>query len=369
MDMGTRAIPLQTLKTAVQELFDLYLGGPRSIKNEDSGRDSIIFPTPKRVSATSKPRTPNSDQSLSDFKNLQSQFPDQEQLRIVVEPMLATLLASCSAHMVQVEFLLSVVQTLSKLKILNWDSFLILLLKAALAMELSGQGRSSVQSSTGPVQPGSGGLSAVSSVAGQPSVGMLQVSPPPPASPASARIGSPSYSSVDPLVNQSPAKVSDHASSGLSARITSGQRSFKVASWLRQVVCKVILLGTDLANLHPLTCLEVLSQIVQWINSWDVGDTGVNLEDRLWRSFQKQYEEKEWLYSCLKVIRVFINESKGLVPFYALLHNRTQVQIENWPDNELLFDFYLEVHQRRDRMASLIQSLDQHLQCPTFATA
>ncbi|KAI5077335.1 hypothetical protein GOP47_0007159 [Adiantum capillus-veneris] len=315
MEMVSRAIPLQTLKAAIQELFDLYLGSSRNSKHEDVGKDLVVFPAQKRIVAANKSRAPNNDQFTLDFKILQSQFPDQEQLRIVVEPMLATLLASCSAHMVQVEFLLSAVQALSNLKFLNWDSFLILLLKAAAALESSGQVKSSIQSGPGSTQSGPNSVIGVSNVPVQHPGGMLQVSTPaPPASPASALLGSPSYTGVDPSVSQSPAKVSDPSSTGLSSRAAPVQRTYKVAAWLRQVVCKVILLGSEAGDLHPLTCLEVLSQVVQWINSWDAGDTVVNAEEKLHKSFQNQHEEKEWLYGCLKM-------------------------------------------------------LDQHLQCPTFATA
>eukprot|EP00250_Pteridium_aquilinum_P014109 c21786_g1_i1 orf=152-5008(+) len=371
MEMVTRGTSLQTLKAAVQELFDHYLGGSRSSKNEDSGKDIVVLPAQKRIMAANKSRPPNNDQFAIDFKQLQSQFPDQEQLRIVVESTLATLFVSCSGHMVQVEFLLSAVHALSRDKLLNWNSFLLLLLRAASAFESSGQARSSAQPGPGSSQGGPSSLTAVSAVAVQashtPSVGMPQVSTPaPPASPASAVIGSPPYSVADQSVNQSPAKVSDPSSNGLPSKAIPVQQSYKVATWLRQVVCKVILLGSGAADLHPVTCLEVLSQMVQWVHTWDAVDA--NEEDNLQKSFQKQLHETEWLYNCLDVIKVFVNDANGRLPFYALLHDRTQLQIENWPDDEVLFGFFLEVHRRRDRIAFFMQMLDQHLQCPTFAS-
>lgn len=363
MEMVSRGTPLQSLKAAVQELFDLYLGGTRSGKNEYIGKDCLVYPAQKQIVAANKSKPPNNDQFAIDFKLLQSQFPDQEQLRVVVESTLASLLASCSGHSVQVEFLLSAVHSFSRLKILNWDSFLLLLLRAASAFESSGQTKLSAQS-------GASSLSGVSvQAAHTPSVGMPQVSTPaPPTSPASAIIGSPSYSIVDPSVNQSPAKVSDPSLNGLPNKATPVQRGLKVATWLRQLVCKLILLASEASDLHPVTCLEVVSQMVQWIHTWDTTDADTNEEEKLPKSFHRQANQTEWLYKCLEVIKVFVNEDKGRLPFYALLHDRTQLQIDNWPDDEVLFTFFLEVHRRRDRIASYMQMLDQHLQCPTFAT-
>lgn len=366
MEVTARGAPLQTLKIAVQDLFSLYLGGPRSNKNEDTTKDFGSSIVQKRIMAANKSRPPKDDQFAIDLMHLQNQFPDQEQLRIVIESTLATLLANCSGHMIQVEFLLSALHTLSRFNLVNWDSFLPFLLRAASATESSTQVRHSVQS--GPSSLAVGGVSVPASQMSS-SIGLPQVSTPAaPASPASAIIGSPSYSVNDPSLNQSPAKASDPSSNVLPGRGAAVSRGYKAAAWLRQVVCKVILTACEAADLRPVTCLEVLSQMVQWIHTWDALDSSIGEEGKLWKLKQGQHDSTEWLHSCLEVIKVLVDETKCRLPFYALLHDRAQLQTEHWPDDEVLFAFFLEVHRRRDKISFYMQMLDQHLQCPTFAT-
>lgn len=363
MDPNAR-VPLHTLRTAVQDLFNLYLGGPRSIKNDDAGRDFLTSNVRKRVTAMGKSRSPKDDQFAVDLMQLQNQFPDQEQLRTVAESILASLLANCGGHMVQADFLLFALHTLLRLNLLSWDTFLPLLLRAALTAESSCAQSGHLQSATV-----SSAVSVSVPASFTSTMALPQVSTPAPASPTSAIIGSPAYSAIDPTVNQSPVKGPDPSSSvtGPLNKGVGSSQGHKVAAWLRQLVCKVILSAVE-STLRPVTCLDVLSQMVQWIHTCDAMELNVGEEGKLSKAKRLEMGSTAWLYSCLEVIRTMLDEKKCRLPFYVLLHDRTQLQVDRWPNDEVLFAFFLEIHRRRDKVALYMQMLDQHLHCPTFAT-
>ena len=300
-------------------------------------------------------------------KNYNNRFAcflqDHEQLRLVAESILASLLVSCSGHTIQTEFLLFALHTLLRLSLLNWDSFLPMLLRSATATESSSPPRHLMQSSSNVVGnntavPGSHTSAMV----------LQQVSTPaPPASPASAIIGSPQYSANDNSTTQSPAKTTD--TSSVVALPTKGMpfaNGTKPASWLRQVVCKVLSIALDTSDfLHPLTCFEALSHMVQWVHTWDAMGSDSSEETKLYAFIARQHDAMEWLYDCLDIIKALVDETKSRLPFYALLHDHTQIHLDHWPDDAVLFPFFLEVHRRRDKISAYMQMLDH---CPTFAT-
>ncbi|THF96154.1 hypothetical protein TEA_001544 [Camellia sinensis var. sinensis] len=67
--------------------------------------------TQKRVTALNR-ELPRNEQFLLDFEQLQSQFPDQEQLRAVTESILISLVMQCSGHAPRAEFLLFALRSL-----------------------------------------------------------------------------------------------------------------------------------------------------------------------------------------------------------------------------------------------------------------
>ncbi len=97
-------------------------------------------------------------------------------------------------------------------------------------------------------------------------------------------------------------------------------------NWLRPLVCKIVLAALQ-GDLKPVTCLEVLLQVVQWINTCGTkGETAKEEEGPTGRRKQN-LEYRMWLPSCVEVIWALIDESKCCIPFYALLHDRTQLQV------------------------------------------
>ena len=290
---------------------------------------------------------------------------DHEQLRLVAESILASLLVSCSGHIIRTEFLLFALHTLLRLSLLSWDSFIPMLLRHATATESSSQTRHLMRSSSNVVENNSSVPGAHTS-----SVVLQQVlTPAAPASPASAIVGSPPYSANDNSTTQSPAKTAETSSLTLPSKGTPFSSGVKVASWLRQVVCKVLSIALDTSEfLHPITCFEALSQMVQWVHTWDTVGSGSSEEKKLYVFISGQHDAKEWLYDCLGIIKALVDERKSRLPFYSLLHDRTQLHLDHWPHDVVLFPFFLEVHRRRDKISSYMQMLDQHLHCPTFAS-
>lgn len=239
---------------------------------------------------------------------------DQEQGRAVTEAVLASLLVQCSSHGLQSDFLLSALQILVKMVVVRWDSFLPILLRAAEKAEKNG-----------PTTGGHQGMN-VGTTGSQPTgplAMMMQgttATPPTPASPSpsSNLLTSPAHSGVEYSVNASQLS----SNSGTSV---SGSR---VINWLRPLVCRVMLAALD-GELKPVTCLDILLHVVQWIQTWDV-DAGGKEDEGKSRSNNRKLEARMWLHSCVDVIWALIDENKCRVPFYALLHDRTQLQVNGY---------------------------------------
>jgi hypothetical protein len=101
----------------------------------------------------------------------------------------------------------------------------------------------------------------------------------------------------------------------------------RVMNWLRPLVCRVMLAAME-GDLKPVTCMEILLQVVQWVQTWDV-DVDTKEEDGKSRLKNRKLESRMWLHSCVEVIWALVDETKCRVPFYALLHDRTQLQVLN----------------------------------------
>ncbi|KAK6119989.1 hypothetical protein DH2020_046277 [Rehmannia glutinosa] len=104
--------------------------------------------------------------------------------------------------------------------------------------------------------------------------------------------------------------------------------------------------------------------MLNWLVNWDQKQQGVDEFDsaKFWKPDKALME---WLHNCLDVIWLLVEDNKCRVPFYELIRSGLQF-IENIPDDEALFTLILEIHRRRDVMATHMQMLDQHLHCPTF---
>lgn len=92
----------------------------------------------------------------------------------------------------------------------------------------------------------------------------------------------------------------------------------------KKLVCMVVLLANEASDLHPVTCLEVVSQMVQWIHTWDTTYATTNEEEKLQRSFQRRLDQTEWLYTCLEVIKFLCMKLKGGYHFmvcFMTVHN------------------------------------------------
>lgn len=286
-------------------------------------------------------------------------------MRAVTESVLISLVVQCCSHVPRAEFLLFALRSLCSIGYINWDSFLPSLLSSVSSAEMS-------------VGQGSQAMPAVSSTSLSQS-GMLQTSgvipdssnfqPSNPASPLPSvhGIGSPAQSAIEPstCAPMSPVKSSDASYSGqqFTTRANSTIRDNAI-SCLRQLCCKIILAGLEF-NLKPVTHAEIFYHMINWLVNWDQRLQGVDESDvKSWRPDKALIE---WLHSCLDVIWLLVDEDRCRVPFYELLRSGLQF-IDNIPDDEALFTLILEIHRRRDTMATHMQMLDQHLHCPTFGT-
>ncbi|BFI23757.1 mediator of RNA polymerase II transcription subunit 23 [Marchantia polymorpha subsp. ruderalis] len=354
-NVGNGAPAAQNARVAVQDLFNLYLGRSTTSKSDAISREQQSSKLRRKMSATNRPQPPKDENFLADYQELQTMFADAEQLRSSTEAVLAMLVVQCSYHSLQVEFLLSALQTLTKLNLIRWDTFLPLLLRAVSACETAGLQQAPPATSTP--------ASVASHMLGNSTTPPLSApaSPAPPLS--SSLIASPTHSAVDTSSNILPSNTATGSTNGSGGKIVSGPR---VVTWLRPLVCKILQAALE-AELKPVACYDVLVQIVSWINQWDLRSAtagerpSVNKDDG-------RVESTAWLHDCVELIWALIDEGKCRVPFYALLHDRSQLKIEHWPEDELLFALFLEVHRRRDKISLHIQMLDHHLHCPTFAT-
>eukprot|EP00257_Ricinus_communis_P023718 XP_015583776.1 mediator of RNA polymerase II transcription subunit 23 isoform X1 [Ricinus communis] len=362
---ASRGYQFQPARAAIIDLFNLYLGRSSRQKHDDSTREPPNK-TQKRVLALNRELPPRNEQFLINFEQLQSQFPDQDQLRSVTESVLISLVIQCCNHAPRAEFLLFALRSLCSIGYINWDTFLPSLLSSVSSAEMSaGQAGqtvsaiSSMNSSQNVILPSSSAIPNSSNF--QPSN---------PTSPLASvhGIGSPVQSAIEPslLATVSPVKSSDISGNGQpsTSRVNLSSRDNAINS-LRQLCCKIILTGLEF-NLKPATHSEIFHHMLNWLVNWDQRQHGVDESDSV-RSWRPEKALIEWLRSCLDVIWLLVDENKCRVPFYELLRSGLQF-IENIPDDEALFTLILEIHRRRDMMAMHMQMLDQHLHCPTFGT-
>lgn len=361
---ASRAYQVHPSRAAINDLFNLYLGRNSRHRADDSVREPPNK-AQKRVVAFNRDLPPQNDQFIVDFQQLQNQFADQDQLRSMTESVIISLVGLCRNHAPRAEFLLFALRSLCGIGYINWDTFLPSLLSSVSSTELLvGQGSQSMPV----VSPTS--LSQSERVASSGAIPNSNFQPSNPASPLSSVhvIGSPGQSTIEPSsgATMSPVKSSDISFSGQHAAVRTGSsvRDSGVSS-LRQLCCKIILIGLDF-NLKPVTHSDIFSHMLNWLVNWDQRQHGMD-ESNVIKSWRPDKALIEWLHSCLDVIWLLVEEDKCRVPFYELLRSGLQF-IENIPDDEALFTLILEIHRRRDMMAMHMQMLDQHLHCPTFGT-
>ncbi|KAK6134297.1 hypothetical protein DH2020_031920 [Rehmannia glutinosa] len=361
---SSRAHHFHPARPAILDLFNLYLGRNVRQKSDESVREPPNK-TQKRVIAINRELPPPNEQFVFDFEQIQSQLPDQEQLRAVTESVLISLVIQCSSHTPRAEFLLFAVHSLFNIGCINWDAFLPSLLSSVSSAEIpvvqGGQtvvAVASAASSQSAVLPTSNGVPN--------STNFQSLSPASPL-PSIHGVGSPTQSAAEPssCATLSPMKSNDVICNGQqSARPNLSVRENAISS-LRQLSCKIILIGLE-SNLMPVTRAEIFNHMLNWLVNWDQKQQGVDEFDsaKFWKPDKALME---WLHNCLDVIWLLVEDNKCRVPFYELIRSGLQF-IENIPDDEALFTLILEIHRRRDVMATHMQMLDQHLHCPTFGT-
>lgn len=290
---------------------------------------------------------------------------DQEQLRAVTESVLISLVIQCCSHAPRAEFLLFALRSLCDIGCINWDAFLPSLLSSVSSAETPvGQGSQTVAAVASATSSQSGVLPPTNAV---PNSTNFQSSNPASPLPSLHGVGSPAQSAAEPssCATLSPMKSNDVICTGQqSARANSSVRENAISS-LRQLSCKIILIGLT-SNLMPVTHADIFNHMMSWLVNWDQKQQGPEEFDsaKFWRPDSALIE---WLHNCLDVIWLLVEDNKCRVPFYELIRSGLQF-IENIPDDEALFTLILEIHRRRDMMATHMQMLDQHLHCPTFGT-
>ncbi|XP_021746829.1 mediator of RNA polymerase II transcription subunit 23-like [Chenopodium quinoa] len=356
---SSRSYQLHPAKSVITDLFNLFLGRISRQKSDEQTPNKAQ----KRVTALNRDLPPPNEQFVSDFEQALRQFPDQEQLRLVTEAVLISLVLQCCSHSPRAEFLLFALRSLCSIEHIKWDTFLPSLLSAVSSAEMSfGQGSRATPAAT----------STVSQSGMLPTTNTISVSSTFQSNPASPlisaqNIGSPAQSVNEPssAVTSSPVKLneisSNHQQSSL--MVSSAIRDSAISS-LRQLCCKIILLSLE-STLKPATHAEILSHMQTWLVNWDQRHQFNDESDA--KSWRLDKALIDWLHSCLDVIWLLVKEDKCRVPFYELLRSGLQF-IENIPDDESLFTLIMEIHRRRDMMAMHMQMLDQHLHCPTFGT-
>lgn len=292
-------------------------------------------------------------------------FQDQEQLRAVTESVLISLVIQCCSHAPRAEFLLFALRSLCNIGYINWDAFLPSLLSSVSSAETPvGQGSQAMAAVASATSSQSGVLPPSNAV---PNSTNFQSSNPASPLPSIHGIGSPAQSSAEPssCATLSPMKSNDVICTGQQS--ASGNTSVRenVISSLRQLSCKIVLIGLD-SNLMPVTRADIFNHMLNWLVNWDQKQQGLDEFDsaKFWKPDKALIE---WLHNCLDVIWLLVDDNKCRVPFYELIRSGLQF-IENIPDDEALFTLILEIHRRRDMMATHMQMLDQHLHCPTFGT-
>ncbi|XP_010681926.2 mediator of RNA polymerase II transcription subunit 23 isoform X1 [Beta vulgaris subsp. vulgaris] len=358
---SSRSYQFHPAKVAITDLFNLYLGRSSRQKSEEQPPNKAQ----KRVTAFNRDLPPPNEQFVSDFEHVLRQFPDQEQIRLVTESVLISLVVQCSSHSPRADFLLFALRSLCSIDLINWDTFLASLLNAVSSAEMSfgqcSQAKPAV-TSTNITQPGMLPTSNTVSVSST-----FQSNPASPLISAQG-VGSPAQSANEPssALTSSPVKLNE-ISSNLqqpSLKVNSAVKDSAISS-LRQRCCKIILISLD-STLKPVTHAEILCHMQTWLVNWDQRPQ-INDDSDVAKSWRPDKALTDWLHSCLDVVWLLVKEDKYRVPFYELLRSGLQF-IENIPDDESLFTLIMEIHRRRDMMAMHMQMLDQHLHCPTFGT-
>ncbi|CAA0817154.1 Mediator of RNA polymerase II transcription subunit 23 [Striga hermonthica] len=354
---SSRANHFHPARPALLDLFNRYLGRNARQKSDDSVKEPPNK-TQKRVTAINRDLPPPNEQFLQDFEQIQRQFPDQEQLRAVTESVLISLVIQCCGHAPRAEFLLFALRSLCTIACINWDAFLPSLLSSVSSAETPGVGQGSQT-----VAATTSGTSSQSNAV--PNSTNFQLSSSASPLPSVHGVGSPIQSVPEP---SSGAKSSPMKSTGIngqqSARSTFFARENALSS-LRQLCCKIILISLE-SDLMPVTRADIFNHMLNWLVSWDQKLQGVDEFDSA-KSWRPDKALIEWLHNSLDVIWLLVEDNKCRVPFYELIRSGLQF-IENIPDDEALFTLILEIHRRRDVMATHMQMLDAHLHCPTFGT-
>ncbi|CAA7401414.1 unnamed protein product [Spirodela intermedia] len=349
---------LHPARAAIADLFNVYLGRSSRFKHEELGRETANK-MQKRVIALNKELPPPNEQFIVDFEQVRGQFLDQEQLPSVTESVILSFIIQCSGHAPQAEFILFALRSLCSIGCVKWDSFLLSLLSTV----------SSTETTLGPVHQASIGVSSGTtslSAAAVSNTSSFLVSNP--ASPLSSihGIGSPVQSITEhsTVTNLSPVKTSDLPDQVFGSRTS---QSFRVSSvgYLRQLSCKIILAGLE-TNLKPATHAEIFSHMLNWLVNWDQRHQDVEESDAA-KVCKVVSPLNEWLHICLDVIWKLVEEDRCRVPFYELLRSGLKF-MDNIPEDPGLYSIMLEIHRRRDMIATHMRMLDQHLHCPTFGT-
>ncbi|KAL8463677.1 hypothetical protein ACS0TY_033584 [Phlomoides rotata] len=358
---SSRSHHFHPARPPILDLFNLYLGRSSRQKSDELVREPPNK-AQKRVTAINRELPPPNEQFLFDFEQIRSQFPDQEQLRAVTESVLISLVIQCCSHAPRAEFLLFALRSLCNIGYINWDAFLPSLLSAVSSAETPvGQGNQAIAAVASANSSQSGALPPSNAV---PNSTNFQSSNPASPLPSIHGIGSPAQSAAEPS-SLSPMKSNDVICFGQpSARANISVRE-NVISSLRQLSCKIILIGLD-SNVMPVTRADIFNHMMNWLVNWDKKQQGLDEFDsaQFWKPDKAL---TEWLHNCLDVIWLLVDDNKCRVPFYELIRSGLQF-IDNIPDDEALFTLILEIHRRRDMMAIHMQMLDQHLHCPTFGT-
>lgn len=356
---AARAFQFHPARPAIIDLFNLYLGR--------SGRDDVVREPPnktqKRVTALSRDLPPRNEQFLLDFEQLQNQFPDREQLRAVSESVLISLVIQCSNHAPRAEFLLFALRSLYNIGYINWDTFLPSLLSSVSSAEMS-VGISSVASPQPAISSTS--LSQTGMLPSSTITNTSNFQAPSPASPLISvhGIGSPSQSVNEQSTTAlSPVKSDINNNGQHSASRSNMLTRDNAISSLRQLCCKIIFAALEV-NLKPSTHAEIFNHMMNWLVNWDQQQPGSDEVDGI-KSWKRDKALFEWLHNCLDVIWLLVDDKKCRVPFYELVRSGLQF-LQNISDDEALFTLILEIHRRRDMMATHMQMLDQHIHCPTF---
>nr|KYP63345.1 hypothetical protein KK1_017914 [Cajanus cajan] len=260
----SRSFQFHPARGPILDLFNLYLGLGRNSRQKPE--ESLREPpnkTHKRVHALNRELPPPNEQFIIDFEQLQSQFPDQDQLRSVTETILISLVVQCSGHGPRADFLLFVLRSLWGIGCINWDSLLPSLLSSVSSAELPvGQLSQAVPTVSSSSLSQAGMLPPSSTIANSSNFQSSN-----PASPLTSvhTIGSPAQPTIEPLscAAMSPVKSSDVSSTGQQSKlrgspsgidesdiIKSWRPDKAVIAWLHSCLDVIWLLRRDMMAMH-----------------------------------------------------------------------------------------------------------------------